>query len=384
MILKELAEDFIVDERYDINLFKEKEEENRKYHYFILTKKNYTQMRAIENVARIFNVSRKFINFAGTKDRVGITSQVISVFGIKEDNLEKNLDFFNENLNDLKLEFLGIFNGRINLGDNLGNDFKIVVRNLLENEIDFANKNLNDLNENGVLNFFDSQRFGYAGNSHIVGKYILRNEVELAVKEVLTSMPLNPKNPSLEHKVFVDKLIKNWDGVKSQNVEVLNNLIEIIPHFLRDEKKILNHLLKAKNDFPGAFRNIPKKIRTLYLNAYQSYIFNESINSFKNNLDLIELELVHKDYIFEGEIGDKVKELLELDNLTVDNFILKSMPELRLSSIFRKVRIFPKNINICEINDDEIYLKKKKVLVSFELDSGEYATNVVKQLFNNI
>jgi len=380
MILKQIPEDFLVDEIYDINVFNEKEEKNRKYDYFILTKKNYTVIKAIDSVARIFNVSRKFVNFAGTKDRVGITTQVISILGIKNDNLQKNLDFFNENLDDLNLEFLGEFKGRINLGDNLGNSFSIIVRDLEKEDISLAKKNKELIEKNAVLNFFDEQRFGYAQNSHIIGKYILKNEVEFAVKEILTSMPKNPKE---DHINFVNKIKENWNEIKTQNIEVLNNLIEITPTFLRDEKKILEHLLGAKNDFPGAFRRIHKKIRTLYVNAYQSYIFNELIKLEKISSNNLNLELVHKDFNLENEIGIEVKKLLEKDGLSLENFELKSMPELRLSSVFRDIKIFPKDLEIFESEKDELNEGKLKVKISFKLDSGEYATNVVKQLFSN-
>jgi len=377
MILKQIPEDFIVDEIYNLEKFKEKNEEGRVYDYFILTKKNYTVMKAIETISRFFNTSRKLVHFAGTKDKVGITSQIISIYGIKKENLEKNLEYFNEKQEDMKLEYLGEFKGRINLGDNLGNSFTITVRDLNEEEIDKAKINKIKLEKNGVLNFFDEQRFGYANNSHIIGKYILKNEVELAVKEILTSLPQNAKE---NHINFVNMINENWDEIKNQNKEIIEKIIEISPLFLRDEIQILQHLIRAKNDFPGAFRKIHKKIRTLYVNAYQSYIFNELIKDSNINSKLNELELVNSDFNIDNEIGKIVNELLKKDELTTENFKLKSMPELKLSSIFREIKIFPKDLEILKIEKDELN-NKLKIQIKFKLNPGEYATNVVKQLF---
>ena len=73
--------------------------------------------------------------------------------------------------------------------------------------------------------------------------------------------------------------------------------------------------------------------------------------------------------------------LLEKDGLKVDDFLLPSMPELRLDSSSRKVKIFPKGIGLGEACSDDLNEGKLKVKVSFELGKGEYATNVVKQLF---
>jgi len=404
MQLKQVPQDFIVDEIYDLEIFKNKDE-NKQYFYFILTKKNYTVMKAIEIVARFFNTSRKLIHFAGTKDKVGITSQIISIYGIKKENLYKNLDFLNEKQEDLKLKYIGEFNGRINLGDNLGNAFTIIVRDLKKVEIQKIRKNILTAscrqaavkNKFEFLNFFDSQRFGYANNSHIIGKYILKNEVENAVKEILTSLPPNPKE---EHINFVNEIKENWIEIKNQNRETLckhsltkayelcetnslkiGKIILLCPQFLRDEKKILEHLIKAKNDFPGAFRRIHKKIRTLYVNAYQSYIFNELIKNKDINSKYNELELVHSQINLDNELGKEIKKLLEKDELNLENFKLKSMPELKLSSVFRKIKIFPKNLEAFKEEKDELNENKLKLKIKFKLGTGEYATNVVKQLF---
>ncbi len=60
MKLKQIAEDFVVDELYDINLFKEKNEDRKQpYYYFKLTKKEYNSIRAINLVAESFNTSTK-------------------------------------------------------------------------------------------------------------------------------------------------------------------------------------------------------------------------------------------------------------------------------------------------------------------------------------
>lgn len=384
MKLKQIPQDFIVDEIFDLDIFKDRDEERKQaYYYFKLTKTNYNQMNALQQIARGFNTSKKLVHFSGIKDKVGVTSQLVSVYGIKEENYQTNLDFFN-NQKDLQLEFLGKYKSRINLGDNLGNRFTITVRNLSEEDIEKAKINLIKLQREGVLNFFDEQRFGYANNSHIVGKYVLQNDLQAAVKEIMTSLPSNTRSELMIN--FVKSVKENWEGLVSQYVDMIDKVLEATPRYLENEQKILQHLKKHKNDFPGAFKRIHKKIRTLYINAYQSYIFNETILKLKeqNLLEKYsELALIdsNSNETLDETILEIVSKMLEADNLTFEQFKLPSMPELKLTDVKREVRIFPKDLTILDTSDDELNENKKKVVVIFDLGSGEYATNVVKQLF---
>lgn len=167
MIIKELPEDFIVEELYDVEKFKNKDEDKDSY-YFILTKRDYAQLRALERVSKVFKVSRKSIHFAGTKDKKALTKQIISLQHVNENTWRENVDYFNNSVKDMFLEFLGVFNGRVNLGDNLGNKFTITLRDLSSEEIEIIERRAEEIREEGVLNYFDSQRFGFSNNSHIV------------------------------------------------------------------------------------------------------------------------------------------------------------------------------------------------------------------------
>ena len=57
------------------------------------------------------------------------------------------------------------------------------------------------------------------------------------------------------------------------------------------------------------------------------------------------------------------------------------MPELKIFSNKRKTRNYPKNLELFAEEIDELNENKLKIKISFELGSGEYATNVIKQLF---
>lgn len=383
MKIKEIASDFIVEEQVNLDELKEKKKEGGPYQYFWLTKTNYPQLKAIEKIANIFNTSRKLVHFSGTKDKVGITKQLISIKGIKKENFEKNIEFLNTKVDDLEVEYVGSFQTRLNLGDNKGNKFEIVVRDLSLDECELAKVNKEIISKYGVLNYFDSQRFGYAGNSHLIGKDIIKNDLESAVYKILTSLP---PQALLESVSLIDEIEQNWEKIKTQDKDFIQSLLEKMPKYMANEKKILQHLAFAKNDFPGAFRKIHKKLRTLYINAYQSYIFNSTLRYLydkkKDLANYEHLELIHPDYdLSQKIIGPYVSSLLKEDKISLEELKLPSMPELSLNKVFRKSLIYPQQLQIKEISDDEIHDQAYKVVFSFELDAGEYATNIIKMLF---
>lgn len=382
MIYKHLPQDFEVNELYNLNKITQEDEGKGKiYYYFILEKTNYTQIKALEKVANIFKVKKEDIHFAGTKDRVGVTRQLISVKGIKKHTFENNIKFFNSRLGpDLKLTFIDRFYSRVSLGDNDGNRFIITLRDLTEKQIQEIKESIPRIQKNGVLNYFDEQRFGYAGNSHIIGKYVLQNKLELAVKEILTSLPPTPRE---EFTQFVNQIKKHWEDIKYQNQKVISSIIKSAPKFYKNECRMLRHLHDHKNDFPGSFRVIHKKLRTLYVNAYQSDLFNKVLKNLENgNLDVLEeeIELIHKDLDLSTSYGKIYQQKLNQDGLSQDAFILEASPELLQEKTSRKVNIYPKSMKVHAIVNDEEFKNKKKLILSFELEKGAYATNVIKQL----
>jgi len=273
MILKQIPEDFRVDEVYDLEHLKNQEEEiaNPRFHYFILTKKDYTVNRAIEQICRSFKIQIRDVHFAGTKDRQAISTQLISLRRLRH-GWEEDVRKFNEHFNDLKLEFVGMFPRRLALGDNIGNKFTITLRDLTNEEIEIMKKNFSKIQKKGVLNYFDSQRFGFMGKNPVIGKYLLRGDFEKALFNILIAAPENRKE---EHDKFIKYLEENWKEIVKENK--WDEVIKKIPSWLNQEIVLLEHLKKYKNDFLGAISLLQKKIRTMYVYSYQSYLFNETL-----------------------------------------------------------------------------------------------------------
>ena len=145
MLLKSKPEDFIVEEINDLHLH-----ESGSYSYYKLKKTNLETNSALQKIADLWKINPKYINIAGNKDKVAITTQFLSISKGPEKDLKTE---------NLELTFLGKKNDRLNLGTLDGNKFTITVRkisaeeriNLLKNtqRADFL-----------FVNYYDDQRFG--------------------------------------------------------------------------------------------------------------------------------------------------------------------------------------------------------------------------------
>ena len=137
----------------------------------------------------------------------------------------------------------------------------------------------------------------------------------------------------------------------------------------------LNRLVKVPTDFGNALEKIPKKIRRMYIHAYQSYVFNSLLEYYiKNNLELPEnFPLIGYNSELTGKIKEIVENILEKDELTLESFRLKRTPTLSEEGQHRNTFFKADNIKILKISDN--YLK-----MSFVLPKGCYATSALAVL----
>ncbi|MBW2990653.1 tRNA pseudouridine(13) synthase TruD, partial [Candidatus Woesearchaeota archaeon] len=292
------------------------------YAVFNLKKKNYTTERAVQHIIQALHMDRKRIGYAGNKDRVAVTEQNISIKNIKKEKVE------NLKIKDIELKFIGYSKEPISLGDLNGNKFKIIVRNIEKSPICLKR----------IINYFGEQRF--SRNNAEIGKAIIKKDFKKAVDRILDSIG-------------------------------------------EDEKKVIEHLKKNRNDFVGALKTMPWKILKLYIHAYQSKLWNETVKILvKKEIKEKKIPLIG----FATEIKDKnVKKIVEkvMQNKQIDynDFVIRAIPELSSEGSERNVYAEVKAMEIGELEDDELNKGKKKVKISFSLGKGSYGTEVVKAMF---
>ena len=227
-----------------------------------VTKKNWDTMNLARVISNMLGISQKRIQYAGTKDKRAITTQYFSIKNLKEEQIEK---LKNLNLRDVEIEVVGKSRKPIQLGDLIGNEFKIRVTGLesLECDVDDKIEGIKDeLMLKGTPNFFGLQRFGSIRYiTHEVGRHILKGEFEDAFW-VYVAKPFEGENE--EVRKIRQEL---WDS----RDEKLG--LRELPKYLRYERTLLQKLREGKSE-EEALLILPKNLKLMFVHAYQSYLFN--------------------------------------------------------------------------------------------------------------
>jgi len=333
MRIKETCEDFLVDEVLDESILSTSA---TMHHLYLLKKKNYTTERAVAHIAKALHIPRKYISYAGTKDKQAITTQYITISGAKKEHVAK-LD-----LKDIELSFKGYAQQKLTLGNLQGNTFTIVVY-----EPDHIPKQIPKTYY--VPNYFDDQRF--STHNVTLGTSILQKQFKAAVDLLLAS---------------------DEDFAPA----------------------IQEHLNKHPNDYIGSLRLLPGKTLLFYVHAVQSLLYNQLLAQEINNgfsvpysqgelifpqQPLTKLPLEHAEKTipligYDSELTPEQENILLALNLSTRDFLVKSIPQLSLAGDARNAYILVSDCSIQQQTDEHI-------IVSFTLPKGCYATIVLKQLF---
>jgi len=365
MKIKEHVEDFKVEEIPIMPTLGEGD-----YVYFWLTKRNWSTIRALEFIAKRCRVSRKRFGFAGTKDKLAVTKQLVSAWKVSSDLIEKL------NIKDIEIEIVGEGTERINLGDLTGNKFIVIIRDVNESEVQTFKERCSF---KWAPNYFGLQRFGGEGGNHLVGREIILGNLEEAVRYLLTYGASEFRRAASE----------KWGDWKS--------ILKDCPKYLGVEKSVLNWLIKHPKDYAGAMRSLHKKLRQMFVHAYQSYLFNRALSELiKEKYDSIELDFLdfklafpkidkvfNKELVIpganskysKGVFGAKVRDMLEKDGLSIEHLKVRSMPELELAELKRKAFFRPTAFKSVEDKD---------ITLHFTLPKGSYATVLLWNLFLQI
>jgi len=371
-IIKDKPEDFIVEE-IDLSgklhsvkssifekikdFFPQKFDE---YLHLTLIKRNYTTQRAISELSKKLRISQSRFGFAGTKDKKAFTSQRISIWNVKIEDVRKI------KLKDIILKEFKYSKQKIKLGDLKANRFTIKIKDIEKENIRTILNDFKEQIQRGIPNFFGPQRFGFQRPiNHLIGKEILKNNFEEAVKLFLTY----PGDENLQAKEARNFLKENWRDWK--------NALKKMPLNLSLEKNLLNYLIIHPNDFKGTLLRFPPNLLKMFIHAYQSFIFNKLLSeALETKILPKELPLIgHRTFLNENN-RKIVNEILSKDGLSLRNFEMKELPLLSEKGSKRETIISVEKFKILKIKD-------KEVILQFELPKGSYATILIYLLTGN-
>ena len=386
MKIKSRPQDFVVEELLDLPEF------SYKGNYFIykLEKKGISTLEVVTHLVRKYGIRDKKINFAGLKDKYALTSQYLSIMGrepkeIKEENFT----------------LIPLGRGMRPIGPDLlnGNRFRITLRSLEKESIPGLINNLHEVSKYGFPNYFGEQRFGSIRHGGgFLAKCLIINDYESALKIYVSSWSSKDRSIIKEFKKRVSEHWGNW-----------GECLKFAPP--SNERKVLTYLRDYPRDFVKAINLINPRLLSLFIAAYQSYIWNKMVGEFiKINLpenELIKFSYKAGEMVFykalpkglfkefaETQIplidhkvkfqGEKIKEIgegvMKTEGVEIENFRLNKIKKAFFKSVSRRLIVIPEGLEISDSASDEISPNKNKLTISFTLTSGSYATVLLRRL----
>ena len=246
---------------------------------------------------------------------------------------ERVLSFKNK---DIQLEYICTSSRPISLGFLEGNSFEVRLKNCVKEP-----KNISKF-----LNYFGEQRF--SKNNADIGFALIKKDF----------------------KKVVDLLLDSGVSIDSE--------------------------MYSKNDFVGILQKIPSKNISLFISAFQSFLWNKTVDdlikskSFNfSKINISNQELVYSDVSleknemplvgFETEIenspySDLIYEVLKSESVNQRDFIIPQLGHLSAAGNFRKIFIDVSDLTIIKEDPSTFLLK-------FTLPKGCYATVFIRHLF---
>jgi len=169
-------------------------------------------------------------------------------------------------------------------------------------------------------------------------------------------------------------------------------------------KACYNLRLEWQNsDYIGSLRKLGKHILRIYVNAYQSLLFNQALASYlKSKYKKYRLVDYSKgQFVFSGEklknesfpilgfltefkngeVASIYNRIMLREKIKREDFILRPVPELSSEGNFRKIFVEIEDFRV-SYHKDELNRGKLKAVLDFKLPPGSYATLVVKKMFS--
>lgn len=387
MKLKQRPEDFSVKESYRFQTVPD-----GRYRVYLMDKQKLSTFEAVNRVRQRFGLRPGAVSFCGLKDKQGRTEQLIAVDGADVDLQDP----------DLRLKFLGRTDKPLTAANTTSNRFSVTVRALRQPDLAQLNFSAPEVSRLGVVNYFDSQRFGSLKHGQgYIAKDLIRGDFESALRNFMAKPSPLDQSDDAHVKEFWKANWGHWDRQ---------------PPLAAGKRyaRILHALRKDPTDYLKAFLQIDSDYRALILFTYQSYLWNEGVRRLLQLLlpreSLFPMPYQAGTLLFHREAPAEVERYLRratfpllAPDATISDPQIKtavewvlgkeklSLSDLRIAGAERllyfkheerPVLVYPQKLVLGRSNEDELNRGLFRTNIAFTLPPGAYATLVIKRLFH--
>jgi len=356
---------------------------------YSLQKKSLGTPEAMDLISARWKLHRSRVSFGGMKDRHAFTTQTVTVLqgpqrGLKQDNIE--------------LTYLGQAPRHFKPADIESNRFTIIMRDMSDPAVGRSETALTEAQQFGMPNYFDDQRFGSIGETgEFIAKPWCLGNFERALWLAIAE---GNSHDRPEDKVRKKILRDHWG-----NWSLISTKLKRSPF-----DRVLRVLSDRPADFRFAFGGLRADQRELYLNAFQSCVWNRMLSQLIQKrwpkTQVMEMKFDHDRLAFQRTIAaherdvidalelplpsaraqwqDEEQEglavrVLEPMGLSLDQMKTKPPRDVFFSRGERKAFVFPQKVET-QSADDELYTGRKRVTLHFDLPRGCYATILIKRI----
>jgi tRNA pseudouridine13 synthase len=383
MKVKQQPDDFQVEELTDVI------PASGAFALYRLEKTGWTTIDALSAVRRRWKIDHGRLSYGGLKDRHAQTVQYLTIHNGPRRDLSHH---------SVHVRYLGQVAAPFTSADIRSNRFCITARALSPAIRAQADDRIAEVDEQGVPNYFDDQRFGsVAGPSgEFIARQLVHGAFEDALRLALTAPYAFDRPTMKQEKETLRRHWGDWETCKAK-----------LPR--GHSRSLVDYLRVHPSDFRGAVARLRPELRGLYLSAYQSHLWNRILARwliehltpeqlrfvtlrlgavpFHARLDpatlaeLAGLSLPLPSSRWKPEASDSRLELVESvlreEGLTLSEMQVRGVRDLFFSRGERPALCRPEGLSR-EWANDECNRGKAQLTLSFELPRGSYATLIVK------
>lgn len=381
MRLKVVPEDFLVEEQIRFS------PGSGPYALYRVRKREVTTPEVQAQLARMLRLPLSAVSFPALKDRDAVAVQYATVRGPGPPRLSGP---------GFTAERVGRVARPLIPSDLAGNRFEVTVRDLAPEEAGRIGRRLVEVAAEGLPNYFDRQRFGsQTASGEFPGRHILRRDAEGALRAYLAEPMVG--DPA-EVRAFKQEAAIRWGQWRT--------LLEMAPR-PSNLRSVLTFLCDHPTDFRRALNLVTPRILSLYLTAYQSYLWNRiaagylrarlgspcgSVEVAGDVLPLFPalsdrllpdaaVPLPHHRAVYgDPLLAAVVEDVLRAEGMALPDLKPRILRRAYLPRGERRLVLRPADASASPPAPDERFPGRQKITLTFALPPGSYATLVVRSL----